>query len=277
MKYSVWSKILSSYSIPEAARMIKSAGYDGVEWRIHDEGHMSLAEVVEKATYLKEITTSEGLEIVTLGSYIQAKEIDDFRHLAEAASRANCKNVRVWAPFYDGTVDYYALLNDTRENVAKLQDAAREFGVRAVFEIHFGTIIPSASLARRLLEGFDPLYVAAIYDPGNMVNEGMENWKMGIQVLGEYLGYVHFKNAGWFHREPGRPGGPSEFKGGNGWRGEWVPINGGIVDWEKVMSSLVESGFDGYLSNENFSDIPIQERLVGDLRYLKEIEKKVRQ
>ncbi|MNH42928.1 hypothetical protein D3C79_1047240 [compost metagenome] len=63
--------------------------------------------------------------------------------------------------------------------------------------MHFGNIAPSASLARQLVDGFDAKHIGVIYDPGNMVYEGFEQYKLGLEVLGEYLGHVHVKNAIW--------------------------------------------------------------------------------
>lgn len=271
MRYGVWSKILSGHSIPDAAKMVKTAGYDGIEWRIHEEGHVRLGDAVGAAGYLRQVCSSIDLEIVTLGSYIQTGDLGDFCRLAEAAKLAGCSNVRVWAPFYDGSVDYHTLLQRTRENLARIEEVGRKFGVRAVLEIHFGTIIPSAGLARKLVEGFDPHYLGVIYDPGNMVNEGMEAWKMGLQVLGPYVAYVHFKNTGWFRGSRDNDG-PGEAQGGNGWRSEWVGIDEGMVSWEGVMRALIDVGFDEYLSNENFSRTPVERKLAGDLKYLKRIE-----
>jgi len=49
----------------------------------------------------------------------------------------------------------------------------------------------------------------------------------------------------------------------------------GIIDWFQVMKALKEVGFDGYLSNEDFSDLPIDVKLKDDLAYLKEIERSI--
>jgi sugar phosphate isomerase/epimerase len=219
-------------------------------------------EVEDKAEYLREVTSSQGLEIVNLCSYIQAAEIKTVERLCKAAEKAGAQHVRVWAPFYDGQTSYTKCLQDTRSVIKEVEQLAKQYHRKAVFEIHHGTIMCSASLARNLVDGFDPESVGIIYDPGNMINEGMENWKMGIEVLGEYLAYVHFKNAGWI-RKDGR------------WQCEWLPMREGMVDWSQVMRALAEVGFDGYLSNEDFSPVPIDVKLKDDLAYLKEIERSV--
>ena len=46
----------------------------------------------------------------------------------------------------------------------------------------------------------------------------------------------------------------------------------GIIDWLQVMKALKETGFDGYLSNEDFTNLPIDVKLKDNLAYLKEIE-----
>ena len=57
-------------------------------------------------------------------------------------------------------------------------------GVRALVEIHMGTIVPSASAAAQFCSRFDPRHVGVIHDAGNMVFEGFERYRMGLEVLG---------------------------------------------------------------------------------------------
>ena len=47
-------------------------------------------------------------------------------------------------------------------------------------------LCPSASLAHRLVSAFDPDLVGAILDPGNMAQEGFENYHIGAELLGPY-------------------------------------------------------------------------------------------
>ena len=157
------------------------------------------------------------------------------------------------------------------------------FGVKALIEIHFKTLISSPSLAYLLLKNFDPAQVGAIFDPANMIIEGMEDWKVGVEVLGGYLGHVHVKNASWRKDDK--------------WNWSWDELDSGMVDWEDVMRALSSVDYKGYLSNENLKDVvlpratgfigeqlsgnsqksskPIQTKLAEDLQYLKELEEKV--
>jgi sugar phosphate isomerase/epimerase len=134
--------------------------------------------------------------------------------------------------------------------------------VKALLEIHHETLVPSASAARRFLEGFDPEWVGAIYDPGNMVWEGHEQYRLGLETLGPYLAHVHAKNAAW--RQSGR-----RADGSLAWQAEWAPLDVGIVDLGGLFTTLRHVGYGDWVSVEDFStERPLLERARDNLRSL---------
>ena len=76
-----------------------------------------------------------------------------------------------------------------------MSELAKKYRIKIAFHIHHGTIIPSASAAFRFISNFSPEYMGVIYDPGNMVFEGYENFRLGLDLLGKYIFHVHVKNA----------------------------------------------------------------------------------
>jgi sugar phosphate isomerase/epimerase len=99
-----------------------------------------------------------------------------------------------------------------------------------------------------------------------MIHEGMENWQWGVEVLGEYLAHVHVKNAKWEVKY-------GEANGNLVWRASWATMRGGIVNWSDVLSALKKVGYDGYLSNEDFStEMSTDDKLKDDIEYLKSLE-----
>jgi sugar phosphate isomerase/epimerase len=126
-----------------------------------------------------------------------------------------------------------------------------EYGVKALVEIHHGTICPSASLAHRLVSGFDPGRVGVIFDPGNMVHEGFEDYRIGLELLGPHLAHVHLKNAAYERPE-----------GGGLWKPRWTPLEDGVVDFGGLLDALGGVGYDGWLVVEDFSAVrPSREAL----------------
>jgi len=262
MKYCVFSKIMADFTLEEAVQKLQELDYDGVEWRIHDECHIKLEEVEKKAEYVKKLTESHNLEIVTLISYVLVNDIDNIKKLLNAANLMKCPRVRLWPPPYDEKENYHQIYQRGLGHAKKVEELAKNYGVKIMFEIHPGTIIPSASLASRWASNFSPQQVGVIFDPGNMVEEGMENWKMGLELLGEYLEYVHCKNAAWISK---RVNDRKE------WHWDWVPVKEGIVNWKQVIGILKEIGFDGYISNEDFCSLPISQKLEEDIAYIKNL------
>jgi sugar phosphate isomerase/epimerase len=133
-------------------------------------------------------------------------------------------------------------------------------------EIHHGTICPSASSAYRLVSHFDPEAIGVIYDPGNMVFEGFEDYRLGIELLGPYLAHVHIKNAAYTIPE----------KGGV-WIPCWAPLEDGVVNFTWLFTALQEAGYDGWLSMEDFSEArPSGEELRHNYDFIQDTLKKLK-
>ena len=121
---------------------------------------------------------------------------------------------------------------------------------------------PSAALAYRLVSNFDPDLIGVIYDPGNMVCEGYENWQMGLELLGPYLSHVHVKNAAWLQTG-------ETADGEKQWRHQMVAIKEGSVSWPEVLLALSRVGYQGWLSFEDFGPGSTETKLADNLAYIK--------
>jgi sugar phosphate isomerase/epimerase len=123
----------------------------------------------------------------------------------------------------------------------------KHYGVKGLLETHHKTIIPSASSVYRICKKYDPDLIGVLYDPGNLVHEGFENYRMGMEMLGPYLAHVHVKNTIW------TSSGTQE-DGSAVWSGAWSPMKQGIVPWKQVIEDLKSVGYSGYLGLEDFSN-----------------------
>jgi sugar phosphate isomerase/epimerase len=157
-----------------------------------------------------------------------------------------------------GDGSYSEMFDAARRFLSGVEDLSGEHKVKAVVEIHHGTICPSASLAHRLVSGFDPQRIGVIFDPGNMVNEGFEDYRIGLELLGPHLAHVHLKNAAFDRPE-----------GGGVWRPRWSPLEDGVVDFEELFYALRGVGYDGWLVVEDFSGArPSREALRHNLKLI---------
>jgi sugar phosphate isomerase/epimerase len=146
--------------------------------------------------------------------------------------------------------------------LAQVEALAKRYGVQAVIQIHHETITPSASAMRNFLDGFDPVWIGAMWDAGNMVKEGFEQYRLGLETLGPYLATVHVKNVAW-QADGLRPDGSVR------WQSNWAPLKKGVADIGAIFDALVAVDYSGWVTFEDFtSEQPRRERLRDDLAYV---------
>ena len=282
MKYGIFTVMTPEWDLQETACNLAQLGYDGVEWRVqavpdeipegtpvsywgYNRATVDLKRVVELASQVRSISEEAGLEICSLASYLQVDQLEEVQRVMHAAQIMGCPRIRVNVPRYDRTRDYNDLFAETTDHLGEVEKLARENGIEANLEIHMGNIIPSAGLAHRLIAQFAPELIGVIYDPGNMVHEGYENWRMGLELLGPYLHHVHVKNAVWKEAEILEDGTTL-------WRCDHAPVHKGVANWHEIMDDLKAVGYDGWLSFEDFSaEEPTWEKCRRNLAYLKSL------
>jgi sugar phosphate isomerase/epimerase len=284
MKHSVFTVLLPDKNSEEVFQLLKELNYDGVELRVKEDYHISPAEILSSVKRLQELMSQYKLEIPVLATYLSIRESKALLPIFEAADILGAKGVRVsLGPPLDIKQSYWSALDETKKELEHFIKAIQPFKAKALFEIHFKTLISSPSLAYLLLKSFDPGKIGIIYDPGNMIVEGKEDWKVGVEVIKDYLWHVHVKNISWRKEEK--------------WNWSSDELECGMVNWEEVMMALLSINYTGYISNENLCGVnlpratgfigeqlpssdstsqkPIREKLIEDLRYLKELERKV--
>ncbi|HTT38781.1 MAG TPA: sugar phosphate isomerase/epimerase family protein [Burkholderiales bacterium] len=276
MKFSVQTAVLPELTPRQVVEKLSAHGYDAVEWRVHPDYHIAPEELVARAGEIRRMGEDHGLHVSCLTGRAPLSDLDEQRRFAEACAVMGCPRYRPGPVIYDGVRNYRDLYQETVEALGRTVEALAGTGIKPVIETHFSTIAPSASLAYRLVEHFDPAAIGVNYDPANLIIEGREAWQMGLELLGPYLDFVHAKNIAWV-REQDR------------WRWVFASMAEGQVAWGEIIAALRAVGYDGYISFENFFEVPmrstgfvgedltqhattfrdIDRRLDDDLRYLK--------
>lgn len=273
MKLGVFTVGLPDLTPEEAVREIEEAGYDGVEWRVTrvpDEvkgeepsfwgnNLCTLQPTEEEARRARRLSEEVGLEVPGLGTYVAVGDLEAAEEAMRFAVTAGAPQVRVGAGSLDGS--YEESFSAAREFLGGVEEMAGSHGLKALVEIHHKTICPSASLAHRLVSAFDPERIGVIFDPGNMAQEGFEDYRIGLELLGPYLAHVHIKNSAFERPE-----------GGGVWKPRWAPLEDGVVDFEFLFTALGSVGYDGWLVIEDFSAArPTRETLRHNLGFVRNL------
>lgn len=284
MKYSLFTVSVPELTPRQALEKMKEAGYDGVDWRVtvipKDEEirkeapsywrnnlcTIDIDTVEEKAKELKSLCEEYGLEVNALATYLDAySEEESIASCMRAAMILGCQRIRVNAPKYDRLKNYHDIFADAIKGFTKVERLAKAYGVKADFEMHMGTITPSASAARALASHFDPRFIGVIYDTGNVIYEGLEDYKMALEILGPYLDLIHIKNAKW-----------EQDKESGIFKPTWASFQKGFADFKDFITVLKEWGYDGYITFEDFSsEEDSLQKLRSNLHYIKSIEESI--
>ena len=292
MKLAVYTVSMPEYDIHQCVDLIKEMGYDGVEWRVDNTGDnspmmayfahlteeqkygarywidnhatLNVADIRNECLKAKALCDEAGIEICNLATTLKG-DMEAMDAVLSAAAEIGCKTVRGPMATYDPSKPYWDQFNEYRAYLKECEPLLRKYGVKFLIETHHGMMISSASSALRVLDGSDPEYFGLIYDPGNMVYEGYENYDLGFQMLGKYLAHVHVKNAAL------TPGGEDEF-GATKYEQSWMPLKKGSANLAALIKALVKVGYEGYLSVEDFSnEKPTREKLEENIAYLKQL------
>lgn len=270
MKVAVFTVMLPDLTPEEAAGELKAAGYDGAEWRVthvpenvkNDDPSFwgnnlcTFAPTEEGAKRARAISERAGLETPNIGTYIGLGDLAGAKAAVNFAKTLGSPHFRVG--FGNFTGDYAKHFADARAFLADVIALAKPAQLKPLVEIHHRTILPSASLTHRLVSHFSSDEVGVIHDAGNMVQEGFEDYRLGLELLGDYLSEVHVKNAA-FEAQPGV------------WQGRWAPLRSGVVDFGALFTALKAAGFDGWLALEDFSGaLPSKEALTDNLAFVRD-------
>ena len=282
MRYSATSVMLPQLTMEEQAELLQRLGFDGVEWRVRrvsDEqrakpfsewgahkNDLTPENFAASAPKMKQVAADHGLAIAGIASNAPASDVEQVKLLAEGAAACGAPFVRVGCPRgYDRSVDYNVLYDETIETYGKALDAMAPFGVKAALEIHGGTIHVSASLAHRIVSHWSPDRVCVIFDPNNMIRDGVETTELALELLGPYVGHAHVGG----HRPVAK--GVDE-NGTRQWEWESIPLAEGLYDHARLLKKLKAMGYQHFISVEDFRGLPAEEKLKEGIDYLRVVE-----
>lgn len=287
MKFGVFSVSMPEYDIPQSVALLKELGYQGVEWRVaempesepadvpfayrywvYNKSTLELRDIMNQALRAKQLCDEAGLEIFGLTTYLAVGDTEKLTEVLKAAKAIGCHQVRAGLVPYDAAKaeqPYYELLARLRRDLRTLKPLLVEYDVKLVLEIHMDTMIASPSAAYLALEGLDAKYYGLIFDPGNMVNEGYEEYQKAFELLGPYVAHVHIKNGVL------EPDGLDEL-GACKWKRSWTPLKKGMANLKHLFEVLVKMGYDGTLSIEDFSnEESTRDKLAQNIEYLNQL------
>jgi len=262
---NIWS-FDNSYSIEQCMRTAKDAGFEGIELVLSAKGELNINSSDKQIIAIKNKSEEIGIKINSLATglfwqFSLTSNREDIREKAkqlikrqlDAAALLGADTILAcpgtvgvdFKPdevvpdaqdieFFAGSeiIDYDVAYERAKSAFIELAPYAEKKGVVIGIENIWNKFLLSPMEMRNFIDEINSLYVRAFLDVGNMVLFGYpQHW---IKILGKRIKKVHFKDY------------RCDAKGLAG----FVDLLAGDVDWQKVISTFNDIGYDGWANAE---------------------------
>ena len=225
---------LKKASLLDKFKMVKAAGFDGVE----PNSSLDRDEILkaQQATGLEVASISCGDHTRMFADQAPPRRqqgVEGLIRAVETAHAAGAKSVLVVAGGVNENVSYTDNYKRTQECIRKVLPVAEKAGVVLAIENVWNNFLQSPLEAVRYIEEFKSPYVGWHFDAGNVMNIGWpEQW---IHILGKHIQKVHIKE---FSREKMNKEGMR--------KGFSVEYLQGDNRWPVVMKALDDVNYKGW-------------------------------
>ena len=164
-----------------------------------------------------------------------APHLERFSKTIDTAHALHTPYIRMFSfymPGEDGSKDTSVRYRDeVLKRWRRFVETARGSGLTLLHENEKGIYGDTAERCLDLLDSLNCPYVKATFDPANFVQCGEETYPRAFEILRKHIAYLHIKDA---HAADGTV----------------VPAGQGDGKLPEILSSLAQSGYEGFLSIE---------------------------
>lgn len=184
-----------------------------------------------------------GLKVamVTCDASFTDPEADEAETMAAALAEAGVPVAKLGYWRWRGAeTPYWQEVDRIRQALEGFEILAQKFGVKFCYHTHSDYFGLNACSMMDLLRDRDPQYIGAYLDTGHLHYCG-EPFRMALDIVGNYLGLVSFKDTSFQRTNPETEELPV-------WKRVIVPAGYGVVKWNDVMRGLRAVGYDGTIT-----------------------------
>ncbi len=225
-------------SVEDKFKMVRDAGFDGIELNLPDDG--LTVDIINKAK------AASGVEVAgiictphwkfPLSDPEPAKRERTVIGLQQALTQGGeigCTRVLLVPGVVNKQVDYAQCWQRSIEGIKRCTEAAEKAKCHIAIENVWNMFITNPVEAARYVDEINHPYVGWHFDIGNCVNYGWpEHW---VRILNKRIRNLHIKEYSRKKRDSEGP-----------YAGFKVELGEGDDDWPAIMTALDEIGYQGY-------------------------------
>jgi len=233
-------------AIPALGEHVRSLGFSGIELPVRPGYPVQPENVATALPAAARTFAAAGVTIASVAGTADEPTI-------AACAEAGVPIIRVMAPIpKDAT--YLEQEERLRRAYDRLLPLLERHGVTIGIQNHSGRFVANAAGLRRLVEGYDPRCIAAVWDPAHCALDG-EIPELAVDLLWSHLCLVNLKNAVW-RRDNGPEAAVAQY------RQYWTSGRQGLCSWPAVAQLLKARGYAGWVClTAEYSDHASVDRL----------------
>jgi sugar phosphate isomerase/epimerase len=264
---SIFPKFFNNLSLPQLTGLISEVGLDTTNLVVRDGFWVTPDNIQTELPIFMRSMATEGLQVKFATTGYSAQELVKNSDPLKIMADNGIEYFRIGYFSYDK--DVVAAMLSARDDLSMLADKCADAGIRAVHQVHHGTLISNASSAYTVFNGLSSQYLGVELDPGNQCYEGWENINRSINLLGDYFCAMGIKDTVLL-RDNNNINSQSK-----GWYRTFAPLNEGVIDWYEIMRGLKQADFSGHLVFMPFYDednLPeMRRKLKIEIAYLRSV------
>ncbi len=233
----VFSKPLHTMSHTEAAKLIASCGYGGIDYTVRKaQGHVLPEKVTEDLPRAIDAARAAGLKVEMITTDITSVREPHTETLLRTAAKHGVKFYRLGNWNYDTKLGVLGTIEKLKPTLNELAALNASLGIHGAIQNHAGTRIGGAVWdLYHLLKDIDPRALGVQYDIRHGTVEGAQSWPLQLRLLAPWIRCTDMKDFKWT-QSPGKAVIDN------------VPLGEGIVPHDAYFKLVKELGIGGPIS-----------------------------
>jgi sugar phosphate isomerase/epimerase len=234
--FCLFSKHLPELGWSDVGRVVKEAGFDGVDLTVRPLGHVLPEKAADDLPRAIEAIASRGVTVPMITTDLTSASAPAAKPILLAAAKHGVRYFKTGYWRYSSSPDVRAQLEATGRALAGLAALARDCGIEMGFHNHQAYIGAALWDIAPAMDRLDPKWAGYYFDPRHAVAEGGGGaWKAATHLVTPRLKMLALKDCRWL-------------KSPKGWEIENCPLGDGMVDWAWVGKAIRDANFNGPIS-----------------------------
>ena len=233
----IFSKHLQFLDFEDLGKYVMDVGFDGVDLTVRNGGHVEPAEAPDVLPGALDKIRKSGAVVPTMATSINDPDDPLTEPVLKTAGENGVGFYRMAYHRYGDTDDLEGKLLAIKANMARLAKMNEKYGIHGAYQNHQGNFV-GASIWDwwYVIKDLDPRWIGFQYDVRHAMVEGGMSWANDFTLIKDFVKCTVIKDFHWVKKEDGS------------WRSQSVPLNQGMVDFEKYFTMCKQFGINGPIS-----------------------------